>query len=194
MPHRMRTTLQTIPAQVPYIFADDDRLALWRERLAGYREFKVGIAWQGNPLCPGDRERSIPLAHFEPLARIPGVRLFSLQKGPGTEQLPSVAEAWPVVDFGDELDSEGGAFLDTAAIMKHLDLVITSDTAAAHLAGALGVNVWLALQFVPDWRWLLDRSDSPWYPTMHLFRQPRHADWPAVFARIAQELDRVVRV
>jgi hypothetical protein len=122
------------------------------------------------------------------VARLRGVRLFSLQKGPGTEQLQAVADAWGVVDFGDELDAAGGAFMDTAAIMGALDLVITSDTAVAHLAGALGVNVWVALQFVPDWRWLLERGDSPWYPTMRLFRQPQCGDWPGVFAHIAEEL------
>jgi hypothetical protein len=193
MPHRIGTRSDTIPAGVPYLFAEEKRLAQWRERLAGYREFKVGIAWQGNPLCPGDRERSIPLLEFEPVARISGVRLFSLQKGPGTEQLAAVVEDWPLVDFGNELDAAGGAFMDTAAIMSELDLVITSDTAAAHLAGALGVDVWVALQYVPDWRWLLDRADSPWYPTMRLFRQARRGDWRGVSERIAEELARLVR-
>jgi hypothetical protein len=119
------------------------------------------------------------------------VRLFSLQKGPGAEQLEAVAQSWSVVDFGDQLDAAGGAFLDTAAIMQHLDLVITSDTAHAHLAGALGVPVWVALQFVPDWRWLLARDDSPWYPTMRLFRQARLGDWDGVLARVADELARL---
>lgn len=192
MPHRIGTTLETIPADVPYIFADEARLAAWREKLSGRGEFNVGIAWQGNPHCPGDAQRSIPLAQFEPLARVPDVRLFSLQKGPGADQLAAVAEAWGVVDFGDELDAAGGAFMDTAAIMKHLDLVITSDTAHAHLAGALGVPVWVALQFVPDWRWLLNRDDSPWYPTMRLFRQTQPGDWPDVFHRIAGQLARLV--
>jgi tetratricopeptide (TPR) repeat protein len=190
MPFRMQTRLDTIPADVPYIFADPERIGAWREKLAGFKTFNVGIAWQGNPNCPGDRQRSIPLAHFAPLARVPGVRLFSLQKGSGVEQLAAVAES--VVDFGDDLDASGGAFLDTAAIISHLDLVITSDTAHAHLAGALAARVWVALQFVPDWRWLLNRDDSPWYPTMRLFRQTAPGDWPAVFSRIAAELARLL--
>ena len=193
MPYRMRTTLEAVPAEIPYIFADEERIAAWRERLAGFREFNVGIVWQGNPQVPADQQRSIPLARFAPLARTPGVRLFSLQYGYGVEQLDSVSEAWGIVDFGGELNATGGAFMDTAAIMKHLDLVVTSDTAAAHLAGALGVQVWVALQMVPDWRWLLDRDDSPWYPTMRLFRQTRLADWDGVFERVAAELGRLVR-
>ncbi len=97
-------------------------------------------------------------------------------------------ESWNVVDFGAELDAQGGAFMDTAAILRNIDLLITSDTAAAHLAGALGVKTWVALQRVPDWRWLWEREDSPWYPTMRLFRQPRHGDWASVFQRMAGEL------
>jgi tetratricopeptide (TPR) repeat protein len=192
MPLRLRTTLPTIPADVPYIFADPARVAAWRDKAADRRHFNVGIAWQGNPHCPGDRLRSIPLTHFEPLSKIPGVRLFSLQKGPGVEQLAGVAHSWGVVDFGADLDATGGAFMDTAAIIQHLDLVITSDTAVAHLAGALGARVWVALQFIPDWRWLLARDDSPWYPTMRLFRQGRHGDWRGVFARLTDELERLV--
>ncbi len=113
---------------MPYIFADPERVAAWHDELAGDASFKVGIAWQGNPHAPYDRERSIPLAHFEPLARVPGVRLFSLQKGPGVEQLAAATDL-NIVDFGDRLDATGGAFMDTAAIIENLDLVITSDTA-----------------------------------------------------------------
>jgi hypothetical protein len=192
MPYRMGTTLETIPSDVPYLFADEERARAWREKLAHYETFNVGIAWQGNPHCPGDSQRSIPLAHFEPLSKVAGVRLFSLQKGPGAEQLDVVREAWGVVDFGEALDASGGAFMDTAAIMNELDLVITSDTAHAHLAGGLGARVWVALQRVPDWRWLLARDDSPWYPTMRLFRQSRAGDWQGVLARIAEELAHAV--
>jgi hypothetical protein len=188
MPFRQQTTLDKVPAEVPYLFADEERIARWGEKLAGYEGFKVGIVWQGNPKAPGDVTRSIPLGYFEPLAGVEGVRLFSLQKGPAAEEGAALMAGWNVVEFGDELDAEGGAFLDTAAIMKNLDLVITSDTAAAHLAGGLGVPVWVALQFVPDWRWLLAREDSPWYPTMRLFRQQTLGDWPGVFARMADVL------
>jgi ADP-heptose:LPS heptosyltransferase len=116
------------------------------------------------------------------------VQLISLQKGYGTEQLTASNLHNSIVDFSDSIDAEG-TFLDTAAIMKNLDLVITVDTALAHLAGALGVKVWLALSKVPDWRWLQDRSDTPWYPTMRLFRQPRAGDWNSVFTEMAKELN-----
>jgi hypothetical protein len=130
----------------------------------------------------------VPLTQFAPLAAVPGVRLISLQKGAGSEQLAALGGLFPVVDLGDRLDA-GGPFLDTAALMKGLDLVVTCDTAVAHLAGALGVPVWVALALAPDWRWLLGRQDSPWYPTMRLFRQARRGEWGDVFARIAAALD-----
>ena len=141
---------------------------------------KIGIAWQGNPENRNDRNRSIPLGCFEPLARCSGVQLLSLQKGAGVEQLQPMDERFPVTELGSRLND----FMVTAAVMKNLDLVITCDTAVAHLAGALGVPVWVALPFVPDWRWLLDRGDSPWYPTMRLFRQESRGDWQGVFRRI----------
>jgi hypothetical protein len=130
------------------------------------------------------------LAQFAPLARVPGVRLLSLQKGLGREQIPALRGLFPVTDLGAELDEATGPFLDTAAVMMNLDLVVTSDTSIAHLAGALGVPVWVALQDVPDWRWLLDREDSPWYPTMRLFRQTTPGRWEDVFDRIAEALRR----
>lgn len=193
MPHRMRTTLETIPAGVPYIFADDARVEAWRDEIRAYDKLRVGIAWQGNPQAPYDSERSVPLAEFAPLAALAGVQLFSLQKGEGSEQLDAVAREWNIVDFGARLDATGGAFMDTAAIMQHLDLVITSDTSMAHLAGGLGMPTWLALNLVPDWRWLLEREDSPWYPTLRLYRQRTMGDWSEVFARMAAELGRLVR-
>jgi hypothetical protein len=134
----------------------------------------------------------VPLAEFLPLGRLPGVRLYSLQKGPGVEQLGPVAPLFPVTDLGSRLDEGGGAFLDTAAVMKHLDLVVTCDTAIAHLAGALGVPVWLALPCVADWRWLREREDSPWYPSMRLFRQAEPGQWQAVFERMAWEVGKML--
>jgi hypothetical protein len=122
---------------------------------------------------------------------VEGVKLISLQKGPGTEQL---AIRKDVIDFGNRLDEATGPFMDSAAIMQSLDLVICSDTAVAHLAGALGVPVWLALPVVPDWRWLLQRSDSPWYPSMRLFRQTRRGDWGEVFEQMAGELRKLTRI
>jgi len=190
LPWRLGTTLETVPADVPYIFADPERTAAWQAEVAAIGGFKIGIAWQGNPRAPFDRERSIPLAQFEPIAAVPGVRLVSLQKGPGAEQLATVADRWNVVDLAERLDASGGAFEDTAAIIAGLDLLVTSDTALAHLAGAMGKPVWVALQTVPDWRWLLQREDSPWYPTMRLFRQQELGDWQPVFKRMSQEVSR----
>ena len=132
----------------------------------------------------------MPLAQFAPLAAIEGVRLFSLQKRAGVEQLADAP--FPVEDLGGKLDEGDAAFCETAAVIKNLDLVVTSDTAVAHLAGALGAPVWLALSSSPDWRWLLDREDSPWYPTVRLFRQSKLGDWPDVFGRMADELKTLV--
>ena len=143
------------------------RFGVGRKMAGKMREFsgfKIGIRWQGNSAYRGDRYRSIALPEFAPLARIPGTCLISLQKGPGSEQVTEVRDRFPIVDFADELDGEAGPFMDTAAVMKNLDLVIAVDTVVVHLAGALGVPVWVALPLVPDWRWLLDRLDSPWVP------------------------------
>ena len=192
LPSIFHTTLENLPAEVRYLAADPKRIESWRKRLADRDGFKVGIVWQGDPRHAADRRRSIPLGEFAPLAAVEGVRLFSLQKGDGAEQLPKLGDLLAIDDLGPQLDNDDGAFMDTAAVMKNVDLVITSDTSTAHLAGALGVNVWLALSAAPDWRWLRDREDSPWYPTMRLFRQSRRGDWANVFYRIAQELKRAV--
>jgi tetratricopeptide (TPR) repeat protein len=188
LPRIFHTTLETIPVAVPYVFAEPDLISSWRQELSRRSGFKIGIAWQGNPEYKADRERSIPLRFFAPLAKLPQVHLISLQKGPGVEQLGMLPERFPVLDLSTRLDEAVGAFMDTAGIMMNLDLVITSDTAVPHLAGALGVPVWMPLATMSDWRWLLDREDSPWYPTMRLFRQRQRGDWAEVFERIAREL------
>ncbi|MDE2451181.1 MAG: glycosyltransferase family protein [Gammaproteobacteria bacterium] len=190
LPLLLRTELETIPAGPAYLGTDPERRARWSALLAGERSFRVGIAWQGNPRTEVHhlRGRSIPLREFAPLAEIPGVTLHCLQKGAGLEQLEAAALGSRIVVAQPEIDSGTDAFLDTAALMTHLDLIVTSDTSIAHLAGALGRRVWVALQHVPDWRWLLDRSDSPWYPTMRLFRQPRRGAWGEVFEAMAREL------
>ena len=193
LPGILQSTLSTIPSSIPYLHADARLVEQWGRELESFGGFRIGIAWQGNPANPGDSHRSIPLAQFAILARIPGVRLISLQKGPGTQQLSGIAESFPVLDLASRLDETSGAFMDTAAVMMNLDLVITSDTAVAHLAGALGVPVWMALPLAPDWRWLLQREDSPWYPTMRLFRQARFGDWKDVFERIAEAVRQLNR-
>jgi hypothetical protein len=185
------TTLATIPAAVPYLHADQTLVERWRAELGATPGLRVGIGWQGNPQHRADRRRSMPLAFFRPLAEIPGVRLYSLQKGPGVEQLRGPDGPFPAEDLGALLEEEAG-FMDTAAVMKCLDLVIAADTSLAHLAGALGLPVWLALACPAEWRWLQDRSDSPWYPTARLFRQPRPGAWAEVFADIAAALPRLL--
>jgi Flp pilus assembly protein TadD len=181
--------INPIPAEVPYIFPDPERVQHWRQELARVDGFKIGIAWQGSPGYRWDCLRSFPLAHFAPLAALPHVRLVSLQKGPGADQLANAG--FPVIDLGERLDADG-AFVDTAAVIESLDLVITSDTAVAHLAGALAKPVWLALSLAPEWRWLLKREDSPWYPGMRLFRQTRFGDWREVFERMAATLENII--
>jgi hypothetical protein len=184
MPLAFRTTLDTCPATVPYLKAEPERIATWRERI-GSEGFKIGICWQGAKIDP---LRSFPLRHFEQLAKLPNVRLISLQKNDGVEQLFDLPAGMKVEILGENFDTGSNAFIDTAAAMECLDLVITPDTSIAHLAGALGRPTWAALKHVPDWRWLLDRSDSPWYPTMKLFRQAAPGDWASVFAAMVSEL------
>ena len=193
LPLIFRTALDTIPGTVPYLHADASLVEQWRQTIGpskrdGGRCLQVGIAWQGSPTFRCDSQRSIALKHFASLAQLEGVKLISLQKGPGTEQLQALAGQFPVVDLGEDFDTANGPFVDTAAIMSNVDLVISSDSALGHLAGALGASVWLALPFVADWRWLLEREDSPWYPSMRLFRQRQHGEWDGVFCRIREAL------
>jgi len=183
------TTVETVPHTTPYIFADPELVEYWRRDLACIRALKVGIQWQGSTKYRGDRQRSIPLAHFAPLAGVPGVRLVSLQKGYGTEQVQHIR--FPLTVLGGQVDEARGAFMDTAAILKNLDLVVTCDTAMGHLAGGLGMPVWLALPDPPDWRWMLSGDECPWYPTMRLFRQAEFGNWEEVFQRIAAALTRL---
>jgi uncharacterized protein (TIGR03032 family) len=190
LPGLLEITEENLPRKVPYVFAQPERVRRWEGRLAGLSGLKVGLCWQGSPTFRGDHNRSIPLEHYRALRQVPGLSLISLQKGPGEEQIPAQREGLALTVF-DDLDTEA-AFVDTAALMQHLDLVITSDTAMAHLAGALGRPVWVLLGVGADWRWLLERSDSPWYPTMRLFRQKAPGDWSGVFAEVVAELQRVV--
>jgi hypothetical protein len=192
LPLLFGTTLETIPDQIPYLFGDPEAVEQWRRELDSVSAFKIGISWQGNPDYVNDRYRSIPLAAFEPLAGLAGVRLFSLQKGKGTEQLRALSHQFKVVELVPELDATGGAFMETAAIMTNLDLVVTPDTAIAHLAGGLGVRVWTALMARPDWRWLRGREDSPWYPSMRLFRQTQFGDWASVMERMADAVEKLL--
>jgi tetratricopeptide (TPR) repeat protein len=182
----LKTSLVTIPRGVPYLFANPELVAYWRGQLAEMRGFKIGINWHGRAGHVQAERRDIPIRYFASLAMLPAVRLLSLQKDGGRELTAPAAKA--IVDLGDQIDREHGAFMDTAAIMKLVDLVVTSDTAIAHLAGGLGVPVWLATAYAPDWRWMTGREDSPWYPTMRLFRQTKVGQWEDVFDRMARTL------
>ena len=190
LPDLFGTTLETVPAAVPYLSADPVDVARWADDVGAEAGFKIGIAWQGNPGHDKDRERSFPIHFFESLARVPGVRLFSLQKGYGVEQIEGLKGRFSVTDLG----SRTSDMLDTAAVIANLDLVIAPDTAVAHLAGALGAPVWVALPYAPDWRWMLGREDCPWYPSMRLFRQPGWGDWPSVFQRIHDAAERLASI
>ena len=183
LPGVFGTELETIPAAVPYLHADAARVASKAELIAG-DGVKVGLAWAGSPTNIADERRSLTLSALGPLLAVDGVRFYSLQKGPAARQVHDLAKGMTVVDLDADIDD----FADTAAIMAHLDLVISVDTSVAHLAGALGVKVWTLIYHPPDWRWLLDRDDSPWYPTMRLFRQHRVDEWGPVIDDVASAL------
>ena len=185
LPRAFGTRLDTIPARTPYLRPEPDLVAKWAAAL-GELGVKIGIVWQGNPHPEADMARSYPLAMLAPLAAIPGVRLISLQKGFGAEQIARAP--FEVETLGADFDGGDDAFVDTAAAMTHLDLVITCDTSIAHLAGALARPVWVALKSDAEWRWLRERDDSPWYPSMRLFRQRTLGDWRSVFAAMAARL------
>jgi hypothetical protein len=191
LPGLLGVSLEGLKAATPYLAAEPGLVQQWSDKLSARSGFRVGIAWQGNPQYAFDRTRSIPLSRFAPLAQVDGVRLISLQKS-AQDQLAAMSDRFPVEDFGPGLDETCGAFMDTAAVMMNLDLVITSDTATAHLAGALGVPVWVALCASPDWRWFVEREDSPWYPTMRLFRQQTVGDWSLPFGDMARQLTALV--
>jgi tetratricopeptide (TPR) repeat protein len=186
VPHTMR--LPGVSADGPYLAAEADRTRRWRRLLSG-EDLRVGIAWRGNPKAPGP-SRAIPLEAFLPLSRIAGVRLISLQKDDGAGELGELPNGMTVETLGADFDAGADAFLDTAAVMMNLDLVVTSDTSIAHLAGALGRPVWIAMRHVTDWRWMVRGETTPWYSTARVFKQTVRGDWDGVFARIAFELAR----
>jgi hypothetical protein len=192
LPAVFHTTRTTIPASVPYIYPEPPLQLYWWRRLRQDRGLKVGLCWQGNPKNPLDRFRSLPLKQLAPLADLEGVTFYSLQKGPSQAQLADLPAKFPVQDLGRKLDETTGRFVDTASVIMNLDLVITVDTAVAHLAGALGMPVWLLLGYMYDWRWALEQDKSPWYPTIRLFRQPQPGEWGAVVRQVADALATLV--
>ena len=183
LPLAFRTDLNSIPASVPYLKPDRKQSAKWKSRLAAESPHRrIGLVWAGSSMHKKDRTRSVELSQLAPLAAIPGNSFFSLQMGEAAKQVPPVEMA--LQDFTAELND----FADTAALLDNLDLVVTVDTAVAHLAGAMGKPVWVLVSYAPDWRWLLQREDSPWYPTMRLFRQTSIGDWANVIRRVADSL------
>jgi tetratricopeptide (TPR) repeat protein len=184
LPGIFRTTLESIPCQVPYIRAADNANIDAAILPLNNAEQRVGIVWAGNASHTNDRNRSCPLAHFAALVNLPRIRLYSLQKGERAVDLKTHDFGQAVTDLGGLLDD----FADTAAVVAKLDLVLTVDTSVAHVAGAMGKPVWVLLPFAPDWRWLRNREDSPWYPGMRLFRQPRPHAWEDVFRKVASAL------
>jgi len=189
LPYIFGTELDTIPAPVPYLWPDRDKVVTWRERLAGLPagRRRVGLAWSGRPQHSNNPRRSMSLADLRPLTSVEGIELVSLQKVVPEPDRAAMAADWrSMVEFSADLTD----FSETAALIANLDLVIAVDTSVGHLAGALGAPTWLMLANPPDWRWLLaPRDDSPWYPTVRLFRQPQPGDWGDVVARIRGELE-----
>jgi tetratricopeptide (TPR) repeat protein len=177
LPLVMRTTLRSIPANIPYLQSET-----WNEKLDGPQDdLKVGLVWAGRPTHSNDRNRSMKLAEFSRLSHVPGITFHTLQKGAAAAEALSPPPGLHLVDHAAQLHD----FVDTASLISTLDLVISVDSSVAHLAGALGKPVWVLLPYVPDWRWMRDRTDSPWYPTMRLFRQSRWGSWTEPLAQLA---------
>jgi hypothetical protein len=190
LPKVFGTTLATIPGNVPYMVADAKLVEPWLKRIAqDPAKLKIGLVWAGNLHPIHNRKRTISLSALASLGSVPGVWFYSLQKGPASQEAKSPPGGMKLIDWSNELND----FADTAALIAALDMVITIDTSVAHLAGAMGKPTWVLLPFVADWRWFIDREDSPWYPTMRLFRQPSLGDWSGPVARVAEELDRLAR-
>lgn len=191
LPAKFGTRVDTVPQNIPYFAAEHDRIEKWRRRI-GEVGFRIGINWQGNPSGKIDEGRSAPLAQFLRFAEIPGVRLISLQKNHGLDQLATVPPEVRVEVLGDDFDTGRDAFLDTLGVLASLDLVVTTDTSLVHVAGGFGARVFVALKEHPDWRWMFDRNDSPWYPTVRLFRQTQFGIWDDVFTEIAEAVRELV--
>ena len=183
LPRALGLRLADLPGPLPYLVADPARVAHWRERLAGLPRPVVALAWAGRPTHHNDANRSLPLAALAPLA-MPGVSFVAIQKGPAAEQAADPPPGMSLCALSQEIAD----FEDTAAILSVADLLVSVDSSPVHLAGALDRPAWVLLPFVPDWRWLMGRADTPWYPRHRLFRQPRRGDWPGVMDELARAL------
>jgi len=195
LPYVLKTRIDTIPNEIPYIYADEKLTVEWKEKLAKDKNFKIGVCWQGNdnyatPLLRATvAQKSIHPKQLAPICQVPGVSVYSLQKTTGTDQLNELPSTVKIITFDGDFDQSHGRFMDTAAVIKNLDLVITVDTSISHLASALGTPTWVMLPNPADWRWMLNRNDSPWYPNvLRLFKQPTPGDWETMIQEVAQEL------
>jgi hypothetical protein len=184
LPRAFATTLESVPAKVPYLDSPSEIATTWSSKLAHDRAWRVGLAWAGRRTHSYDRARSLSLEHLKGLLAVPGVSFYSLHHELGEQDAQRAAAAPNLAHFGEEL----AGFDSAAGLIAQLDLVISVDTSLAHLAGALGRPLWLLLAYTPDWRWLLDRDDSPWYPSARLFRQRWRGDWHDALTRVADEL------
>ena len=197
LPLLFKTNYESIPNQIPYLYADPNLTDYWQKKLPQDNTFKIGLCWQAAPKSALERSsmtrRSVPLQAFSQLADIQNIRFYSLQKTDGINQLNNLPENFKVHTFGKNFDSEHGSFMDTAALIKNLDLVITVDTAVAHLAGALGAKVWVILPVVSEWRWLTKISQSPWYPNMQLFRQSKPNNFTEVINKIKNQIKKTMQ-
>jgi hypothetical protein len=187
LPLVLGTELNSIPAKIPSLCLDLEQVEAWRRRLPG-NSLRIGLAWGGSPLHPHEFWRSIPIEQLAPLTNLEGTTFYSLQMGPPANQLKRLGPCVRIIDLQDEQKD----FADTAAIVANLDLVISIDTSVVHLAGAMGKPVWVLLCKSADWRWLLEREDSPWYPTARLFRQSMLGNWQEVMTRVERELRELI--
>jgi len=198
IPLRVQTRLETIPADIPYLQADGSRLAFWKERLSQDTNFKIGICWQGNArystlaLRKAVAAKSLALQSLKPLTELQGISIYCLQKIDGLNQITECDFKDKLIMFDEAFDTQHGSFMDSAAVMQQLDLVISVDTAPCHLAAAQGVPTWILLPFPADWRWLRDRSDTPWYPSVRLFRQPALGDWDTPITEMMSALQQTI--
>jgi tetratricopeptide (TPR) repeat protein len=187
LPHAFKTSLDTIPAQTPYLSADTDKSAYWSKKLGQKKKFRIGLAWSGSPSHHNDHNRSLSFSQLKSLFSLP-FEFHSLQKEIRKEDKKNLNKHKNVIQHQDDLKD----FTDTAALADQMDLIISVDTSVAHLAGALGKKLWILLPYMPDYRWMLDREDTPWYPSARLFRQPKNADWESVIKNLNTELKKLI--
>ena len=189
LPHLFSTTLENVPAPIPYITAPPEAAGAWNARVNMAAGYKVGLVWRGNPQNTINPKKSILIAEVAGLCALEGVNWFSIQLDAGQDELGALRKHATIEECGPQLTD----WAETAALISELDLVVTVDTGVAHLAGALGKPVWVLLSHIPDWRWMLERTDSPWYPTARLYRQPAPGDWPAVLGQVRDDLEKIVQ-